>query len=110
MANDFSVHNFQPTKQLDYFSQMLGFKVQYSDFPKGNHKDYLTLVSLSTMPPQICHGSGSTSEQSRNAAALNAISSLINLNIQGESTQSGSVNGFSITQNHYNTNPITRLS
>lgn len=34
MANDFSVTNFQPTKQLDYFSQMLGFKVQYSDFPK----------------------------------------------------------------------------
>lgn len=34
MANDFPVTNFQPTKQLDYFSQMLGFKVQYSDFPK----------------------------------------------------------------------------
>lgn len=34
IANDFSVTNVQPTKQLDYFSQMLGFKVQYSDFPK----------------------------------------------------------------------------
>lgn len=34
MANDFSMANFQPTKQLDYFSQILGFKVQYSDFPK----------------------------------------------------------------------------
>lgn len=34
MASDFSVSNIQPTKQLDYFSQMLGFKVQYSDFPK----------------------------------------------------------------------------
>ncbi|CAH1736761.1 unnamed protein product [Aphis gossypii] len=110
MANDFSVINFQPTQQLDYFSQMLGFKVQYSEFPKGNHKDYLTLVSLSTMPPQICQGSGSTLENSRNAAALNAISSLVNLNIPAEPTQQGPVNGFSIQQNHYNSNPITRLS
>lgn len=37
---------------------------------QGNHKDYLTLVSLSTMPPQICHGSGSTPEQSRNTVSV----------------------------------------
>ncbi|KAF0770720.1 double-stranded RNA-binding protein Staufen 2 isoform X3, partial [Aphis craccivora] len=78
-------------------------------FNLGNHKDYLTLVSLSTMPPQICQGSGSTLENSRNAAALNAISSLVNLNIPAEPTQQGPVNGFSIQQNHYNSNPITRL-
>ncbi|XP_025411727.1 double-stranded RNA-binding protein Staufen homolog 2 isoform X3 [Sipha flava] len=110
MASDFSVKNYHPTKQLDYYSQLLGFKVQYSDFPKGNHKDYLTLVSLSTMPPQICQGSGSTSEQSRNAAALNAISSLVNLNIPSDQETQGPVNGFSIQQNHFNNNPITRLS
>lgn len=44
---------------------------------------------------------------------MNAISSLIDLNLQGnqqtEATQ-GSVNGFSIQQNHFNNNPITRLS
>lgn len=34
MASDFSVNNYQPTKQLNYYSQLLGFKVQYSDFPK----------------------------------------------------------------------------
>lgn len=34
VANDFSVTDVQPTKQLDYFSQMLGFKTQYSEFPK----------------------------------------------------------------------------
>ncbi|XP_050423750.1 double-stranded RNA-binding protein Staufen homolog 2 isoform X2 [Adelges cooleyi] len=113
IANDFSVTNYRPTEQLDYFSKMLGFKVQYSDFPKGNQKDYLTLVSLSTMPPQICHGSGITPEHSQDAAALNAISSLINLNIQGtqsiENTQRP-VTSYSIQQNHFNNNPITRLS
>ncbi|VVC29995.1 Hypothetical protein CINCED_3A006676 [Cinara cedri] len=114
VANDFSVIDFQPTKQLDYFSQMLGFKIQYSEFPKGNHNDYLTLVSISTTPPQICHGSGSTSEISRNNAALNAITSLINMNMQinqqTEPTPQGPVNGFSMPQNHYNSNPLTRLS
>ncbi|XP_050549104.1 double-stranded RNA-binding protein Staufen homolog 2 isoform X1 [Daktulosphaira vitifoliae] len=113
MASDLSVTNIRPSKQLDYFSKMLGFKVQYSDFPKGNHKDYLTLVSLSTIPPQICHGSGTTLEQSQDAAALNAISSLINLNLQGtesSDTTQRPVNGFSIQQNHFNNKPITRLS
>lgn len=46
-------------------------------------------------------------------AALNAISSLINLNIQGNppTEEQGPVNGFSIhQQNHYNSNPLTRLS
>lgn len=44
-------------------------------------------------------------------AALNAISSLVNLNIpSSQETQQGPVNGFSIQQNHYNINPITRLS
>lgn len=42
MANDISVTNIQPTKQLAYFSEMLGFKVQYSDFPKVCNFLYFT--------------------------------------------------------------------
>lgn len=44
-------------------------------------------------------------------AALNAINSLVNLNIpSSQEMQQGPINGFSIQQNHYNNNPITRLS
>lgn len=38
LASDFSVTNIHPIKQLDYFSQMLGFKIQYSEFPKVSIK------------------------------------------------------------------------
>lgn len=38
IVNEFSATNIQPTKQLDYFSQIFGFKVQYSDFHKVCYK------------------------------------------------------------------------
>ncbi|XP_014252626.1 double-stranded RNA-binding protein Staufen homolog 2 isoform X2 [Cimex lectularius] len=66
----------RPTEQLRYLAQVLNFQVQFSDFPKGNHSEYLSLVSLDTDPPQVCHGSGSTTELSHDQAALNALRSL----------------------------------
>ena len=40
-----------PKEQLAYLSQVLGFTVTYTDFPKKG--EYLSLVSLSTTPPQV---------------------------------------------------------
>jgi len=64
----------QPKEQLAYLSQVLGFSVTYTDFPKKG--EYLSLVSLSTNPPQVSHGAGATLEGSHNSAALTALRSL----------------------------------
>ena len=40
-----------PKEQLAYLSQVLGFTVTYTDFPKKG--EYLSLVSLSTTPAQV---------------------------------------------------------
>jgi len=61
-------------EQLAYLSQILGFTVTYNHFPKKG--EYLTVVSLSTNPPQICHGTGQSLETSHNNAAHNALKAL----------------------------------
>jgi len=65
-----------PKEQLAYLSQVLGFTVTYTDFPKKG--EYLSLVSLSTVPAQVSHGAGSTLEGSHNNAALTALRTLAN--------------------------------
>jgi len=65
-----------PKEQLAYLSQVLGFTVTYTDFPKKG--EYLSLVSLSTTPAQVSHGAGSTLEGSHNNAALTALRTLAN--------------------------------
>uniref|UniRef100_A0A182LSD9 DRBM domain-containing protein n=1 Tax=Anopheles culicifacies TaxID=139723 RepID=A0A182LSD9_9DIPT len=60
-------------EQLLYLAQLLKFEVQFSDFPKGNHGEYLTLVILSTEPPQLCHGSGASLLESHDEAARGAL-------------------------------------
>lgn len=60
-------------------------QVQFSDFPKGNHNDCLTLLSLNTDPPQIFHGSGSNSECSQNQAAMSALKALSELGLDNVS-------------------------
>lgn len=71
-----SSHAVRPKDQLMYLAQLLGFRVQFSDFPKGNHSEFLSLVSLSTDPPQVCHGSGATTDLSHDQAALTALRAL----------------------------------
>merc|ERR1719357_267033 len=63
-----------PKEQLAYLSQVLGFSVSYTDFPKKG--EYLSLVSLSTTPPQVSHGAGATLEGSHNNAAHTALKTL----------------------------------
>lgn len=79
-----------PKDQLKYLSQLFNFSVEFNDFPKGAvNKEYLSLVTLSTDPPQVCHGNGSTRTASRNQAALKALRTLSKLGLDNASnTQS----------------------
>lgn len=65
-----------PRDQLNYLAQLIGFQVSYSDFPKGNHTEFLSLATLSTDPPQMAHGSGHNIDESRDQAASKALSVL----------------------------------
>lgn len=69
----------------------MNIQVQFSDFPKANHEMYLTLVSLSTNPPQVCHGEGPTTDASHEKAALEALKVLseLGLDIVGPTKDSG---------------------
>ncbi|KAK9889929.1 hypothetical protein WA026_008737 [Henosepilachna vigintioctopunctata] len=67
--------------QLLYLAQLMNIQVQFSDFPKANHEMYLTLVSLSTTPPQVCHGEGPTTETSHEKASLEALKVLSELGL-----------------------------
>ncbi|XP_034943639.1 double-stranded RNA-binding protein Staufen homolog isoform X2 [Chelonus insularis] len=70
-----------PKEQLKYLAQLLNFEVEFSDFPKGVYKEYLSLVSLNTDPPQVCHGHGPTTSASRDQAALTALRTLSKLGL-----------------------------
>ncbi|KAG8226604.1 hypothetical protein J437_LFUL007296 [Ladona fulva] len=78
----------RPKDQLMYLAQLLNFQVQFSDFPKG-HSEFLSLVSLSTEPPQVCHGAGKTTDASHDQAALTALRALSELGLDSV-TSSGS--------------------
>lgn len=70
-----------PRDQLNYLAQLMGFTVSYSDFPKGNHTEFLSLVTLSTEPPHMSHGSGSSRDESRDHAAMKALTALSELGL-----------------------------
>lgn len=72
-----------PRDQLEYLAQLLNFEVEFSDFPKfqGLYREYLSLVSLNTDPPQVCHGHGATKAASQDQAALTALRTLSKLGL-----------------------------
>jgi len=78
-----------PKEQLAYLSQVLGFTVTYTDFPKKG--EYLSLVSLSTNPPQVSHGAGPTLEASHNNAAHTALRALANTGLDNVAQDKGSM-------------------
>ncbi len=54
---------------------------------QGNKTEYLSLVSLSTNPPQVSHGSGVTLDASHDQAALTALRALAELGIDSVATE-----------------------
>lgn len=87
----------RPKQQLIYLAEVLGFHVNFTDFPKKGHgQEYLSLVSLTTNPPQVSHGSGLTLEASQNAASLHALKCLAELGLESVS------GGGAIGNNHGN--------
>ncbi|XP_061401474.1 maternal effect protein staufen [Musca vetustissima] len=59
--------------KLIYLAKLMGFEVDFSDYPKGNHNEFLSIVMISTNPPQICHGIGANAQESQEDAARNAL-------------------------------------
>ncbi|XP_070533253.1 double-stranded RNA-binding protein Staufen homolog 2-like isoform X2 [Ptychodera flava] len=73
----------RPKSQLIYLAKVQGLQYQFTDFPKGNKPEYLSLVSISTNPPLVSHGAGPTVESSHDAASLQALKSLMDMDIKG---------------------------
>jgi len=82
LDEEYSTKVLEPKEELQYLSQVLGFQVTYTDFPqKSNNKstttgstpEFITLVKLSTKPPKVCHGKGSSRETSQTDAARRAL-------------------------------------
>lgn len=80
-ANVTSTQAVRPKDQLMYLAQILGLQVQFTDFPKGNKSEYLSLVSLSTNPPHVSHGAGPTIDDSHDQACLTALRALAKLGL-----------------------------
>ncbi|CAG9581119.1 unnamed protein product [Danaus chrysippus] len=72
--------------QLMYLAELLGFTVQFSDFPKRNHGEYLSLVSLSTEPPVMCHGGGASTAHSHEQCARAALRALALMGLDAPTT------------------------
>jgi len=79
----------EPKEELQYLSEVLGFGVTFTDFPQkstssktkssssqqhsSSPPEFITLVKLSTKPPKVCHGQGSTRDASQTDAARRAL-------------------------------------
>ncbi|XP_037793794.1 double-stranded RNA-binding protein Staufen homolog 1-like [Penaeus monodon] len=76
-----STQAVRPKDQLMYLAQILSLQVQFTDFPKGNKSEYLSLVSLSTSPPHVSHGAGPTIDDSHDQACLTALRALAKMGL-----------------------------
>lgn len=78
---------------------------------QGVHKEFLSLVSLNTHPPQVCHGHGPTTSASRDQAARTALRTLSKLGL--DSVTNTQNNKQEITQTtdaiHINTQTKTNM-
>ncbi|XP_037080333.1 double-stranded RNA-binding protein Staufen homolog 1-like, partial [Pollicipes pollicipes] len=81
-----TVSSVRPKQQLLYLAKVLGFQVQFTDIPRGNKSEFLSLVSLTTQPPQMSHGSGPTVEAAHDQAALTALTALTELGLDSVTT------------------------
>ncbi|XP_055379366.1 maternal effect protein staufen [Condylostylus longicornis] len=85
----------RPKDQLLYLAQILDFEANFTDYPKGNHGEFLTIIALFTDPPQLCHGAGENSDASQDNAALAALEMLSKLgldNVKPKKIQSSNNN------------------
>lgn len=64
-------------QKLIHVADVEGLRVQFTDYSK--EREFLTVVTVSSIPPLTCHGSGKTVEVSREAAANNALKPLLQL-------------------------------
>uniref|UniRef100_A0A8D8VQD3 Double-stranded RNA-binding protein Staufen homolog 2 n=1 Tax=Cacopsylla melanoneura TaxID=428564 RepID=A0A8D8VQD3_9HEMI len=88
-----------PRDQLNFLARISNFTVTYSDFPNPNgcqvdstgtpSQGYLSMVNLSTSPPQVCTGVGATIEQSQNEAAISALKFLSDMGLESMSPLKG---------------------
>lgn len=82
---DCSTHKIKKFTKFGFFNNfflnIIFFQVQFSDFPKGNHGDFLTLATLTTEPPQLCHGAGNSIDASHDQAAIKALEILTELGL-----------------------------
>ncbi|KAG1670503.1 Double-stranded RNA-binding protein Staufen [Nymphon striatum] len=71
-----SKSTFSPKQNLLYLADILNFNVSFSEFPQRKGTEYISLVSISTQPPEVFHGSGETVEESDNQAAIKVLQML----------------------------------
>lgn len=70
-------------QKLLHLAEVEGFRVQFTDYPK--EREYLTLVTVASIPPLTCYGSGVTVEAAREEAASNALKPLLQLSLDRSS-------------------------
>lgn len=66
-----------PVQKLLHLADVEGLRVQFTDYPK--EREFLTVITVSSIPPLTCYGSGKTVEVSREEAANNALKPLLQL-------------------------------
>lgn len=71
-------------QKLLHLAEREGLRVQFTDYPK--EREYLTLVTVSCIPPITCYGSGVTVESAREEAASNALKPLLQLGLDRSTT------------------------